>query len=322
MTILLIIAWLLLLLLGICLYCFITCFYSANKTPLDPYANLHGNQYQAVKDKIFEITRAMDAVPFERVSITSVDGIPLSGRYYHLRDGAPIKIIFHGYRSMALRDSAGGFGMARKLGMNVLAVDQRAHGNSGGHVITFGVMERHDCLSWIQYVNSRFGADVPIVLSGLSMGAATVIMATALPLPENVVCVLADCPYSSPDAIIRKVCRDNHYPDYIIQPFIKLAALIFGRFNLDGADAVKAAAVSKIPILLLHGEDDRFVPCEMSRKIHENSNGCTQLFTFPTAGHGLCYMIEPSRYEKICFDFLLHIPQLRNNLLLNEEATT
>ena len=320
MIILLMLTLILLLLLGICLFCFLTCFYSRNKTPQDPYTTLHGKQYLEVKDKIFEITRNMDAVPYEAVSITSKDGIALSGRYYHLRDGAPVKIIFHGYRSIALRDSAGGFALARKLGMNVLAVDQRAHGKSDGHVITFGIMERLDCLSWVQYVSRRFGADIPIVLSGLSMGAATVIMATALPLPPNVVCVLADCPYSSPEAIIRKVCRDEHYPDRIVIPFIKLSASIFGKFLLNEADAVNAAKVSKIPILLLHGEADRFVPCEMSREIHDNSNGCTQLYTFPGAGHGLCYMVAPREYEKICIEFLLIIPQLKDKLLLEEAS--
>ena len=188
--------------LGLCIYCFKTCFYAANKTPQDPYGQLHGEQFLAVRDHIYASTRHMEAVPFEEVTIQSFDGLSLSGRYYHLRDGAPVKIIFHGYRSFALRDSAGGFTMARKLGMNVLAVDQRAHGKSGGHVITFGILERRDCLSWIQYINQRCGADTPIILSGLSMGAATVVMATSLPLPENVVCVPLASAVSCPPRIL------------------------------------------------------------------------------------------------------------------------
>lgn len=296
--------------LAVCLYCFHTCFYSSNRTPRNPYGPLHGEQFLEVQEHIYASTRRMEEVPYEPVQIKSFDGLTLFGRYYHLKDGAPVKIIFHGYRSMALRDGVGGFAMARKMGMNVLVVDQRAHGNSGGHVITFGIWERRDCLFWIRYINERLGSDTPIVLSGLSMGAATVIMATALPLPENVQCVLADSPYAAPGEIIKKVCRDIHIPDKLVYPFIRFAARALGGFNLEQASAVEAAGVSPVPILLLHGEDDRFVPYQMSLDIHMNSNGCTRLKTFEDAGHGLSYMVEPEQYEKAVWDFLKQFPAL------------
>lgn len=301
------------LVIAICAYCFDICFYSANKIKRDPYVLQKGEQYLAVKEQIHACTRCMDETPFEPINIQSFDGLTLYGRYYHFKDGAPVKLIFHGYHSLTLRDSAGGFNIARKLGLNVLAVDQRAHGNSGGHVITLGIRERHDCLSWVQYINTRFGSDIPIILSGLSMGATTVLMSTSLPLPKNVACVLADCPYSSPGEIMRKVCRDRHYPTALLYPFIRLSARIFGKFDLEKTNAVEAVKESKIPILLLHGEDDRFVPCEMSKKIHASSGGCTRLVTFPHAGHGLSYIIEPNRYEKVVFEFLKSIPMLQEH---------
>lgn len=298
----------------VCIFCYRKCFYNANHTPRDPYEILHGEQYLAVKEQILASTRVMDEAPFEDVAVTSFDGLRLYGRYYHHRDGAPVMLVFHGYRSMALRDSTGGFYLGRKLGFNILAVDQRAHGKSEGHVITFGILERQDCLSWVTYISQRFGADTPIVLSGLSMGAATVVMATALPLPSNVICVLADCPYSSPKEIICKVCEDERFPARAAYPFIKLAARVFGGFDLEAASAVNAAGESKIPILLLHGDDDRFVPCEMSRKIHDSSNGCTSIEIFPDAGHGLSYTLWPKRYEQVCFDFLMQFPVLTKHI--------
>lgn len=300
--------------LGICLFCFSSCFYSPNKKPSDPYSLLHGSQFLAAKEEIYASTRRMEEVPFEQVMIRSFDGLTLSGRYYHTADGAPVKIIFHGYRSMALRDCAGGFALARKLGMNVLAVDQRAHGSSGGHVIAFGILERRDCLSWIDYIGGRFGGDIPIVLSGLSMGAATVVMAASLPLPGNVQCVLADCPYASPKEIIEKACRGLGLPAKLIMPFIRIAARIFGGFSLRQASAIDAVGVSPVPILLLHGEDDRLVPVEMSRLMHQVSNGCTQLATFPNAGHGLSYMVDSEGYERTVIAFLEKIPALKQHI--------
>ena len=304
---------------ALCLYCFNTCFYSANNKPHDAYGPLYGEQFIAVKEEILASTQRLDKVEFEPVQIKSFDGLTLFGRYYHTKDGAPVKIIFHGYRSFAIRDAAGGFCMARKLGMNVLAVDMRAHGNSEGHVITFGIWERRDCLSWIKYINERFGKETPIVLSGLSMGAATVVMAATLPLPSNVACILADSPYSSPAAIIKQVCKDSHIPSWLAYPFIRTAARCLGGFNLEQTSALVGAEVSSIPILLLHGEDDRFVPCSMSKEIEEASDDMTTIVTFPDAGHGLSYIVHPEAYEKAVFDFLRKIPALEEYILKNEE---
>ncbi|MBE6934321.1 MAG: alpha/beta hydrolase [Ruminococcaceae bacterium] len=300
-----------LLLLAVFIYAFHICFYSANKKPQNPYRPPEGEQYVAVADKIISATQMMDAVPFEPVTVKSFDGLTLFGRYYHTRDGAPTKIIFHGYRSMALRDGIGGFAMARELGMNVLTVDQRAHGKSDGHVITFGVLERRDCLTWIEYVNQRFGEQTPIVLSGLSMGAATVIMAASLPLPKNVVGILADCPYSSPKKIISKVAKNLGIPPTLAYPFIRLSAAVLGGFPLEGCSAIEAAGASNVPILILHGEDDRLVPHTMSQEIQDAGKGRVQLVTFPQAGHGLSYIIHPQAYKKTVFDFLTGIPDLK-----------
>ncbi len=62
-------------------------------------------------------------------------------------------------------------------GHNVLMIEERAHLESEGHTITFGIKERYDALDWIRYALQRFGEDTRIILVGISMGAATVLMA-------------------------------------------------------------------------------------------------------------------------------------------------
>ena len=193
------------------------------------------------------------------------------------------------------------------MGFNTLVVDQRAHGDSEGRTITFGIKERKDCLSWVHWANRRFGMQTPIILSGLSMGAATVLMAADLELPENVACIMADSPYSSPAAIIEKVCSDMHYPVSLCRPFIHMAAWLFGGIRLKESSAAGAVQKTNLPILLIHGEDDRFVPCDMSHEIAADNNH-VQLRTFPDAGHGLAYMTDPRRYERVVLDFLLTVP--------------
>lgn len=294
-------------------YTYCVCFHSPAKRKEDPYMKMEGDQYEEVCDNIYSSTRIMDKADAEEIEITSNDGLVLKGRYYHTKDGAPIQLLFHGYRSHPLRDCAGAFMLAKKIGFNVLAVDQRAHCKSGGRVITFGICERCDCVSWAEYVSKRF-PDSPIILGGLSMGAATVLMASELSLPTNVCAIIADCPYSSPKAIIRKVCNDRKIPAVIAYPFIRFGARLFGGFSLEDCSAEEAVKNTKLPILLIHGEDDRFVPCEMSRQIYKSCKSPAVLQTFPYAGHGLCYMTDPLRYEDIVTRFLWDNPALRPHM--------
>lgn len=268
------------------------------KKTADPYAVPRGRQYQAVGEQMRSLVRELAEIPYERVEITAHDGTSLVGRYYHVRDGAPVQIQLHGYRGMALRDFCGGNKLAREMGQNTLLVDQRANGQSGGHTITFGIKERQDCLLWIRYVCERFGGETPIFLSGVSMGAATVLMATELPLPQNVLGVIADCPYSSPEAIIRKVCKeDRHLPPAPSFLLVRLSARLFGRFNVRAASAVEAVRRASVPILLIHGEADRFVPCDMSREIARACASPCTLVTVPDAGHGLSYLTDTETYK-------------------------
>ena len=250
------------------------------------------------------LIRAFDAVPFEEVEIRSHDGLRLFGRYYHVADGAPLHIQLHGYRSFAMRDFCGINPLARERGHNTLVVDQRAHGRSEGHTISFGVNERLDCLAWANYAAERFGKETPIFLSGVSMGAATVLMASELPLPASVVGILADCPYSSPSAIIRKVIGDMRLPVRVAYPFVRLGAFLFGGISgLSAYGAARAVAHTQIPLLLIHGEEDTFVPCDMSREIAQAAASTVRLETFPQANHATSYMTDYERYKQAVYSF-------------------
>ena len=251
------------------------------------------------RDALIALVDELEPRPFEAVSITSRDGLRLTGRYYHTADGAPLKFIFHGWRSNVLRDCGGGARMAFDSGYNLLLVNQRAHGDSDGNVITFGIKEKYDCLDWINYAVDRFGKDVKIILGGISMGAATVLMASALELPENVKCISADCGYTSPEAIIRKVCReDMGIPDWLGFPFVRLGARVFGKFSIMDDGAVEAVKHSKVPLMIMHGDEDDFVPFSMCHEIFDAIPGEKTLLIVKNAGHGMSYFVETERYTE------------------------
>lgn len=243
------------------------------------------------------------ALPCERVYITSKDGLRLSARYYEGEAGAPVVVFFHGYRSNSIHDGCGLHSIARERGYHVLLCDQRAHGESQGRALTFGTLEREDARLWAEYAHARFG-DAPIFLAGISMGASTVLLAASLPLPETVVGILADCPYSSAKEIIIKVMGEMHLPAKAVYPFVRLGARLYGGFDPDLADAVASVQKKTPPILIAHGKADTFVPCEMSERIAASAAGDLQLLLVDGADHGKSYTVAPELYtETLCVFF-------------------
>lgn len=272
------------------------CFAVPPKHQIPPHTIPDEEQYQESKDYMLSLIDTVVSFPYEDVWITTADGLRLYGRYFETAPGAPVQISFHGYRSNAYRDFCGGLQLALKSGCNALLVDQRAHGKSAGKCLSFGVLERNDCMEWVNYVVDRCGHDVKITLNGVSMGAATIQMASELPLPSNVKGIVSDCGYSSPKEIIRKVICDMGCPLEITYKLVRLAGKIYGGFDLEAASATEAVSRTNIPILFIHGEDDRFVPHEMSLKNYDACASEKMLFTVPEAGHGLSYILDEKGY--------------------------
>ena len=288
------------LVLGVCYLCYRMAFYSENPpVPEGEIPTPEGEIYDPYRDKMKKWILEARKLPQEDVSITSFDGLTLRGKFYLYAPDAPIELMFHGYRGSAERDMSGGVQRCFALGRSALIVDQRASGSSQGHVISFGINERKDCLKWIEFMVEHFGPDVKIILTGISMGAATVLMASGEKLPPNVVGVLADCGYSSAKDIMKLVIREMKLPPDLSYPFVKLAARIFGHFDLEETSPVEAVKKSTVPIIFFHGDADAFVPCEMSRINYEAcASKKKKLVIAPGAGHGLSYPVMKQEYLK------------------------
>ena len=265
-------------------------------------ANALGNH--PFREKADALTQKVCEKPCEFVETRSFDGLKLSGRYYKGKDNMPLCICFHGYRGSAVRDFAGGGLYLMKQGYHVLLVDQRAHWRSGGHTITFGIRERRDVLTWVQFVNRRFGDDVPVRLFGISLGGGTVLMGSGQELPGNVKGIVADCPFNSPKDIICHVCRLIHLNPDVCWPIVWLSAHIYGHFNINETTAAKEAVKTKVPIMIIHGEGDNFVPMSMSKEVRDANPSMVEMHTFPKAGHGLSYLYDTERYERLVKEFM------------------
>ena len=305
MTILWIFLAIVLLVLAIAFVCFYIAFFVPKHAPvaIDDYTIPDGEIYEPFREQMVAWMKEVRALPHEDFYITSFDGLKLHGKYYECAPGAPIELMFHGYRGNCDRDLCGGVQRCFALGRNCLLVDQRCSSASEGHVITFGIKEHRDCLRWIDFAVQHFGKDAKIILTGISMGASTVLMAAGYPLPPQVKGVLADCGFSSAKAIIRKVIAQLNLPPNLAYPFVWLGARLFGGFDLESFCAAKAVKHATVPVIFFHGEEDAFVPTEMSK---ENFDACASrkvLVTTPGAGHGLCYPVDPEGYLKALRDF-------------------
>ena len=298
-------AILVILTLTVSLICFFRIFFSP-KRKIDPdsFDIPVGEIYEPYRESMVGWMKMTRTLPHRDIEIKSHDGLTLRGKYYEHQPGAPIEILMHGYRGSAERDMSGGVSRCHTLGRSALVINHRASGTSDGSVITFGRLERLDCLAWIKYIIDHIDRDAKIILTGISMGAATVMLTAAEEdLPPNVVGVLADCGYSSAEEIIKKVMREMKLPANLLYPFARLGGLLFGHFDVSKASPINAMKRARVPVLFIHGDSDAFVPHAMSV---ENFKACVtkkELVTVAGAGHGLCFPVNPEQYFEALKNF-------------------
>ena len=222
--------------------------------------------------------------------------------HLHLCDEPKRTIIaMHGWRTTWARDFGAVSRFWHAKDCNVLYAEQRGQNNSEGRCIGFGINERYDCLDWIEWLDRdvRFSR-LPIYLCGVSMGASTVLMATGLKLPTNVAGVIADCGFTSPHDVFKHVINKNlHFP-YSEATKKKIDKLCQRKLGFDPHcySTTEALSHCKIPVMLVHGGADRFVPVRMS---YDNFRACVspkRMFVVPAADHGMCYYTDPHGYQR------------------------
>ncbi len=238
------------------------------------------------------------------VSMTSRDGLKLHALWVPAEKPRGTILLAHGYHSCILTDFSFIYDRYHKAGLNILVPDQRAHRGSQGRFITFGVKECRDFVDWGKFHNENFGT-WPIIYSGLSMGAATVMyVAGEQDKPENTVGYIADCGFTSPKEIIGTVFTQvTHLPAWPFLWAADLFARVFAGFRLDEKSTVRSLADNMLPIILVHGLEDDFVPCDMTRRSYEACGGEKELLLVEGAGHGLSFAKAEQEYEALVMAF-------------------
>lgn len=247
----------------------------------------------------------LDEQQTELVSITSFDGIKLNGFMLPAKDKSNRFVIaMHGFTTCGRNDFASVLPFFHYNNINVLVPDQRVHGNSEGKYKGFGVLERYDVKAWAQYLTERFGNNIKIALHGVSMGGASVIMASGLKLPDTVICVSADCAFTSPAEIFKHVLKTKyHIPPVIVLPVINLICKHFCKWSLYECDTRKIVSESEYPYLFIHGAKDTYVPTYMSKENYEACKGLKRIHIVGEAKHGMSYCFDPEGCKNAITEF-------------------
>jgi len=240
----------------------------------------------------------------KQIEISAQDGVSLVGHWYPCEAPERIVVAMHGWRSSWAQD----FGLIADFwhdnNCSVLFAEQRGQNNSGGDHMSFGLLERYDCVTWANWVAEQISHQLPMYLVGVSMGATSVLMASELELPENVCGIAADSAFTSPHAIWKHVSENNLHIPYALhkaganrmcQQRIKMEA--------GAASTTEALKRCKVPVFLVHGTDDHFVPIEMT---YENYKACAaekRLLIVPGADHCMSYLTEKETYERMAKEF-------------------
>ena len=235
------------------------------------------------------------------------DNTKLIGHYYEREKGAPLIVFFHGLWGHSYLDGVPIYRITQKHNWNLLLCDLRAQGDSEGEFSTLGVLEKYDCLDWVEWAQNRFGDKNPIFLMGVSMGASIVMMSSDLELPDSVYGIIDDCGFTSTLDVIKQNNNkqiSKYIPKNLFPTMLNVGTKIWGSFDLSDADACKALAHTDIPLLIIHGDEDMQAPLSMAYKLYDSCNGEKQLYIVHGADHSENYRKDPGGYEKIVTKFI------------------
>lgn len=225
----------------------------------------HGGWMSGYLDEIETGINWHRNTPRELWETKTFDKKKLAAYFYPRENARGAALLFHGYMSTCEND----FCLAAKWyyenGFSVLSVCERAHDESQGKYITLGARERKDVHAWVNEATERLGADTPLILCGVSMGATAILCASETGFSENVRMLIADSGFESPkrtltEQLARRGDFGGKFTMFVAAVFARLA----GKYSLTECSTVRAMESNTLPVFFMHGTGDVVVP-------HQNS---------------------------------------------------
>lgn len=246
----------------------------------------------------------LNSISKKKINIQSNDKLQLFASEFKLSNESNKWIILvHGYTS----EQSSIYDIARHYsdkGYNVLTPDLRAHGLSEGKYVGMGWLDRNDLLLWIDYLLKNY-RNSEIILHGVSMGAATVMMASGENLPTNVKLIVEDCGYTSVwDIFSFELKLRFNLSTFPVLNAASFITSVRAGYNYKEASSIDQIKKSVTPILFIHGNADEFVPVNMAYKLYDNANINKELIIVDGAGHAESRLADEELYYGSIFSFI------------------
>ena len=246
----------------------------------------------------------LNSISKKEINIQSNDKLQLFASEFKLsNESNKWVILIHGYTS----EQSSIYDIARHYsdkGYNVLTPDLRAHGLSEGKYVGMGWLDRNDLLLWINYLLKNY-RNSEIILHGVSMGAATVMMASGENLPTNVKLIVEDCGYTSVwDIFSFELKLRFNLSTFPVLNAASFITSVRAGYNYKEASSIDQIKKSVTPILFIHGNADEFVPVNMAYKLYDNANINKELIIVDGAGHAESRLADEELYYGSIFSFI------------------
>ncbi len=241
---------------------------------------------------------------FEIVQIKSYDDLTLKARFLkNSNSNGKAVIIAHGYHGSG-EDMQGITKYYYDLGYDILKPDARGHGMSGGNYIGYGWHDRKDYVDWVDFLIEE-KKESNIFLHGFSMGAATVMMTSGEKLPSEVKGIVEDSGYTTVKAeLTHQMKYLYNLPAFPIMEVTSGITKLRAGYTFGEASAVDCVMKNKLPLFIIHGDQDELVPTEMANEIFEASTSEKEIWIVPGAGHTEAYTVAEEEYQKRLKAFL------------------
>lgn len=248
---------------------------------------------------------------WEPVRINGTDNTILRGTYIEDSGNSHRTVILlHGlYQNRAMCIPY--LSIYRNMGYNVLLIDQRGHGESGGHT-DWGMSEEDDIAQWVQWLKER-DESMKIGLHGVSLGAAMAIL-YAGHRGDDISFVVADSAYGNMIDLGRDKLRQAAHDERIVWGYNVLDVFFQGAMlfhthkvisDIEPAEAVRSITA---PILFLHGDRDMLVPVQTVHSLYDNcSSHDKDMYIFDDSPHAVGIETNRDTYRRVVTRFLQKI---------------
>jgi Prolyl oligopeptidase family. len=283
--------------------------YTIIRKPIEPIPDFPEEKYGKMSEMMRVGLQYFEAFPYELVTIQRKNGEKLYGYYFQSEHPTTKTVLaVHGYRSEGRREYASIVkSYIEDLQVNVLIVDDYAHGKSDGTQIGFGWFDRLDCIAWCEWLIAQKGENIQIALHGISMGAATILMAASEVelLPKQVKIAISDCGFTSMDEQTRHLGKGMNVPFMnIILPVTSEICKLLAKYSFAAPAPIKLVEKVKVPILFIHGTADSYVPTEMVHRLYNKATCEKKLLLIENARHACSYYIDSAKYMNAISDYI------------------